>query len=260
MSRILSVMLDPELLAAADRLDAQSIQLREAADKARFDAAKTRARAAREAGGTSVKARRYQATSQVMTDPLLPVAGVAVETMRGEFSTQDMAVRLRIADTNRVHLLLGALVEMGKINTAGHSRYRVPNSGPDRLRDYICEAKICTVEEAASACELPEEEVDRIAGLFLSQGMVEWDPQGRITYVEPGTDSSARARRRPPEKDPPCFSDAVARGLPVRIVDHGKASKATTRHQMNQRQKRWERQEQAKEARAEGQRRKAAGQ
>lgn len=75
-------------------------------------------------------------------------------------------------------------------------------------------------------------------------------------------DPTSRPTRRPPEREPPAGTEARATGMPVRVSAGDKASRRSrstpgVRHQIVQKDKRYERMQEAREQRAQEQREKA---
>jgi hypothetical protein len=241
----------------AAALDASAEQHAAVARVERAEAAKLRARADRltdPALGVDVR-KPKSALEAARETGLLAAAGLAAEDLAYGFDVADLAGALDITAA-KATILLAALVELGKVRQHGDGW---ANNDPDetRVRDFIVSAVEFTADDMAMILEMPPLDVTYYLERAKTRGLV--SNGGRVyTYVPPADDAPrSRPRRRPPELDPPAGSDAPKRGEPVRIVDHGKAAQPGMAHKMKLRNKAWEREQAAKDERAEEQRRNA---
>lgn len=247
-----------KLEGEADALEREADQMATVAKAKRAEAAKLRARADRVRGwveGARVR-RAPTALDRVRDDGLLAAAGLASEDLPVGFVARDLAALLGIADVPRAMRLLAALVELGKVVPHGDGFL---TCDPDEIavRDYVVATGEFSMGDAVDALGLPEMAVAEYLARLGERGLVE-GAGGFFRYVAPAdTAPRVRPRRRPPELDPPAGADAPKRGEPVRIVDHGQGAAAGGKHKMKLKQQAWERQENAREARAEEQRAKA---
>jgi hypothetical protein len=246
-----------ELRADAEDLATQAARLFEQATEKRAEAFRLDAKADR-LDDPSKSARITQtALGRARADGLLARAGVAVEDLPSIFEAGDLAAALNI-DAQRATRLLLALAELEKVaRTEGGWTLFDPDEA--RVRDFIVQAGTFTFADAMAALELPEMDVSAYLADFKARGFVE-NGGAQYRYVKPSGRTPAREDRRPPEQDPPAFSEAPARGFPIRVVHHGKRGAQMSggaRHRMKLRDQRREAMDAAREARAEAQRQKA---
>lgn len=249
-----------ELRRQAVLLDHEAAQLVERAKEVRAEAAKLRARADRmddpSKGARIVRRSRDAARS----DGLLAAAAVAVEDLPRGFTATDLAVALEIADKARATRLLLALSEMGKIMRADDDGWCVLDPDEVRVRDYITSAGAFTFADAMEALgDFGELYLSTYLSDFKRRGLLVGDG-GSYEYVEPGVDRSPRPRRRPPEQDPPAYTEAPRRGEPVYAPNHGERGKKMAgagKHRQKLRDQRREAMNEARRERAESQSRKA---
>lgn len=249
--------------AEARSLDNEAIALMERAEENRSGAAALRGKADNLMDPLGYVEVTKTALDRAQNDPLFPRAAVLVESLTGEYEASEVGVGLTIVDPNRVALLMRGLEELGKVRTTGAGLWRTVIIGEPEIRDYVIEHKVGTVEECAAAAAIPVSRAQAILDRFYTSGVIAWDTSGRWQYLEPTGKTGARDRRRPPENDPPAFTDARATGMPVRIVLHGKRAKQASipgqGHKLRMRDLAYQRQQAARDERSEDQRKKAKG-
>lgn len=237
--------------AEARSLDNEAIVLMERAEENRSGAAALRGKADNLMDPLAYVEVTKTALDRAQHDPLFPRAAVLVEGMSGEYETSEVGVGLAIVDPNRVALLLRGLEELGKVRVTGAGLWRTVIIGEPEVRDYVLANRTGTVEECAQAAAVPVTRAQMILDRFYTSEVIVWDRSGRWQYVEPTGKTGARARRRPPENDPPAYTDARATGEAVRIVDHGKRAVPGAAHKAKIADKRWNEMQQANAAAAE---------
>jgi hypothetical protein len=251
-----------ELRHRALVLDHRAEQLAEQAKDTRAEAAKLRAQAERiECPETAVKVT-VRARDRVRDDGLLAAAAVAVEDLKPGFEATDLAVALGIADRARAGRLVRALHDLGKVTRQGEG-WAVVDPDEGRVRDFVVEAGTFTMADAMAALpDLSELDVSYYLRNLSDRGALA-AAGGGFTYVEPDGRTGSRPRRRPPEQDPPAYTDVPRRGTPVRLEDHGQRGKAGAqpgqRHRMKLRDQRRQAMDDARAKRAEKQRAKSKG-
>lgn len=238
----------------AAELDREAEQLTALARGKRAEAGKLRARADRV--DDPVRSVRVTTTARdrARHDGLLAAAGVEVESLPAGFVPADLAAALGIRDETRALRLVLALAEYGKVARHGDGGWMAYDAEEARVRDYIVGRERFAIGDMIADLGMAELDAAYYVERFCSRGMLSGQG-GFYAYAEPVSDApTSRPRRRPPELEPPAGADAPKRGEPIRIVDHGKAAKAGGKHQMKVRQTRYERQQAAKDERAEQQR------
>lgn len=251
-----------ELREAADRLDHEIDTLKVRIDYARQEAAKLRATADSVEAGTRVTVKEDVRLAKARKDRLLASSGVAVEGLTAGFLPRDLAAKLGIADERRARGLLLALLEVGKVMRYGDG-WKTVDADENLLRDYLLQHKTITLSRAAEHLGLHTDIIDAYADRFVERGMAMWLSETELAYVNvsnPGAFS--KPTRRPPENDPPAFTEAPSRGMPIRIVLHGKRAKQASvpgqGHKLRMRDKRYMEMQAATAERAQVQARKVA--
>lgn len=247
-----------ELRDRAMVLEQEATRLRAQADATRREALQLRAKADRLDDPERGVRAPTPARTRVRRDGLMAAAGVAVESLPAIFASRDLAAALGIADVQRADRLLAALADFGKVERTGDG-WRSVDPDEAAVRDFVAAQEAgFTFGDVMAAVSLPESDVSAYMARFRERGLVQNVGGGGFVYLPAPGDSSPRPRRKPPEKDPPAYTDAPAgRGEPVRIVDHGKRATATSRHREKLRDKRHDEIMSAREEAAERARAKA---
>lgn len=240
----------------ASELDREAAQHEAAAKIARGEAAQLRAKAERLDDPRKGVQPVAPARVRVRNDGLMAAAGVAVEDLPTVFSARDLAASLGIADVGRSTRLLLALEEFGKVSRAGDD-WKTNDPDEAHVRDFVTEHETFTLADVISACQLPEMDASHYVAKLQDRGVIE-GAGGHYKRVPVPAGTPPHPTRRPPEKDPPAYTEAPKRGEAVRIVDHGKRATATSRHREKLRDQRHARMQEAREESAERARAKAS--
>lgn len=261
-----------ELLAEAEDLEREAGELWARVKELRGRAAGLRERAKRrvqEAEAVPVRRPRPEPP-----DPLLSAAALAVEDLRGEFTTHDLAEVLEIPD-ERAGKILARLVEMELVMRVGmrernpaDRKWRSVDPTAARVRDAAKDMDRFTVAQLARKLAMHPQELAYYLAELRIRGAIEWWDDGHYQWAKvenrtrPGFEHETKT---PPEKLPPAGTESRAQGKPIRLVhagSHGKRGKAMSqpgvRHRIKMKDLAWERMEAAKAARAEEQRAKTA--
>lgn len=247
------------LLAHAHELAQEAAELAEQAKAKRAESALLRARAERFRDGEHLRPARPKAEPP---DPLLAAAGVAVEDLAGVWKSADLAALLEIRETRASKIVL-ALEAMEVVARSGDG-WRTSDPEEARVRDALRELGTCTREQLAERLELSPQALTYYIDLWAERGYCNIAHDDHLMYLRPSPSPgpAERPRRLPPERDRPAYTDAPARGLPVRLEDHAKRGKAGSRpgerQRLKMRDKRREDMEKARAARSERSRAKAA--
>ena len=154
------------------------------------------------------------------------------------------------------------IVQLEPNRETGALRYKAIDPDEVAARDSAQRLKTFTVEEWAAELEWPVQQLTAYIELGQDNGWLDVDDDG-MSYVKPGPERiiTRRHRRAQPERDRPAYTEAKATGEAVRVVNHGKrgrlGSQPGVRHRQKMKDAAYEKQQKAKEARAEEQRQKA---
>ena len=223
------------LLARAHELVREADELVEQAKAKRAESAVLRARAERFRDGEHLRPVRRKATPP---DRLMAAAGLAMEDLGGVVTAGELAEVLEIRE-DRAGRILCALVDLGTVARVAGG-YRAVDEEEGRVRDMLRELGTCTREELAGALEVPVAYLTHYVETGARVGWCHVSADDHLMYLRPDPSQGPREHetKRPPEKDPPAYSDVPRRGEAIRIVNHGdrgtRAGQAN-RHRIKQR-------------------------
>lgn len=260
-----------------EELEEKAIELQREAEQHRMlshalfaEAAKCRTRAERERQREQEEADRRKpgrkpkpkvALPYDPRDSLIAAAAVATEDLAPGFNAGDLADLLAIGRARAQKLLLA--LEAKKLVARLHdaTKWRSIDPNEARVRDGARELGRFTVEELGEHLGMTPMELTFYIEWMQSENMiVGGGPMYEFRKLDPELVITTNGDRvKPPEKDPPSGTEILSpRGLPVRIVDHGKSAQATTRHREKLRNARHEEMQTARAARSERDRAKSA--
>lgn len=217
---------------------------------------KKNAQADRLESGTGVHVTvNHKALDKARRDPLLLAAGDAVDTLPIGFRSADLALKLGIQDKNRCVQMLLVLAEYERVERWGDG-WAVVKADVRAVRDYMVEWKTGRVDVIAQTLSIHEDDVETILEELFQREMLKWISPVECEYVPVPNVRRNREQRQPPEATTsPAYSEAVFRGLPVRLVDRGKNAKMGSipgqGHKMRLRNANFYTMEEAKAKRAE---------
>jgi hypothetical protein len=204
-----------DLIEQAEALEAQAEIEMLSVRKLRAEAAKLRARAERINTCTSVTVTRKPPPD----DPLLGAAALAVEDIRGLFTSTELAKALMISDTNRALKLLVRLRDMGHLEQLD-GRFRSVDPEVARIRDAVIELNEFTREQLAERVGLRPEALSWYLADLRTRGIIAGDDDETMVYEPPGRENvvSRRRRRRTPEQEVIDPDIAAGRGHVVELT------------------------------------------
>jgi hypothetical protein len=252
---------DDVVRAAQAKADELIAEAREEAKRLVGEAAKLRSKADRLADGAHLAPKRRFEPA----DPMLSAAGLKVEEYGGRWDVDRLARDLQIRDRQRVVKIVHGLEELDVVERDEEDGFwRTLDPEEPRVRDALRELGVCSRQELAAHLKTSVAALEHFIEIGAEKGWAHLMGDGDLMYQKPGPERviTRRPSRRPPEKDPPSYTEAPARGEAVRVVHHGKRGGAMSnpgqRHRIKQRDKRREAMEEAKTKRAEEQKAKAA--
>lgn len=254
-----------DILARANELEREADELHARAKELRGESARLRAAAERREEEES-RPRRAEPP-----DPMMAAAALAIEDLPGRWTCVELGVLLQIRSAKRMAKIVAELVRRGlaaeitKFRPEDTQHYRSVDPEEGRVRDAGQYLGTFSLEELAYELETPVEALTFYIEKLLERGTFVYDDDGvRLSFERPGAERiiTRYPKHRRPEDDRPAYSEAVARGMPIRIVDHGKRGRLGStpgqRHRLKMKDQRYEDQQRARDERAAAQKAKAA--
>jgi hypothetical protein len=199
-----------------------------------------------------------------LADPLMASAALAAEDLGITWQPAELGLKLGLRDEGRVMRLVLGLEHLGKVARQGERGYwRTIDPDEAVVRDGVVELGTFTRDQLAEHLGWPAVRLTHYLEEFRAAKWITEDEEeeGTFTYVKPTGPVLPRERRRPPEKAPPAYTEAPARGEAVYAPNHGergrRMSQPGQKHKMKLRDQRRETMAQARKEAAEARRAKA---
>jgi hypothetical protein len=199
------------LLARAHELVNEADELQEQAKLKRAEAAKLRARAERLRDGDHLRPKKPEPM-----DPLLAAAALAIEELDGYWTPGDLDEALELHDKARAVRLVYALRDMGVVVKV-EDKWRTVDPDEARVRDALRELGTCSPQQLAEKLEMAPVTLDYYLEYGAERGWCDISSDGHLMFLNAGPERiiTRRPRRRPPENDPPAFTEAPSRGQSI---------------------------------------------
>jgi hypothetical protein len=222
-----------DLLAEAERLEAEAERQMVTVRTMRADAARLRSRAGRllHGGGVTVTRRAEP------DDPLLGAAALAAEDLQGLWTSADLAKALRIVDSRRALRLCVRLRDLGHVEQHD-GRFRSADPEEGLIRDAVIELGEFTCEQLGERVGLRPESLSGYLADLREKGIIAGEDDERMAYQPTGRENVVTRRFHRPAPEQEVVDRSIRRGSAVDYTGRPMIETGGNRRQAGERKSR----------------------